>query len=172
MIKSITIPTTSYLNDEDFDYYDSFQGEYQDKNKQVTIFELTQAFFTASPKWVDKLFQLRNSIVSLVGLKTSSNSLKKSRIPSSFEVNDRVGFFRILKKTEHEIIFGEDDTHLNFKVSLFQKPSTNVIQKFTCTTIVKYHNWFGKLYFFFVKPFHKLIVPTIMQQMIKKVENR
>jgi len=172
MVKSVTIPVSSHLNREKFDYYDSFQGEYQDKNKQVTIVELTQAFFTASPKWVDRLFQLRNDIVSLIGLKTSPNSLKKSFIPSSFEVNDSVGFFKILKKTEHEIIFGEDDKHLNFKVSLFQESSTHVIQRFTCTTIVKYHNWFGRLYFFCIKPFHKLIVPSIMKQMIKKVENR
>ena len=40
----------------------------------------------------------------------------------------------------------------------------------TISTTVEYNNWFGKLYFFPVRPFHKLIVPAMLKGIIKKLE--
>ncbi|WP_417189105.1 DUF2867 domain-containing protein, partial [Bacteroides sp.] len=34
------------------------------------------------------------------------------------------------------------------------------------TTVVQYHNALGKAYFFFIKPFHKMIVPRIAKELI------
>ena len=34
------------------------------------------------------------------------------------------------------------------------------------TTVVQYHNALGKAYFFFIKPFHKMIVPRVAKELI------
>ena len=34
------------------------------------------------------------------------------------------------------------------------------------TTVVQYHNTLGKAYFFFIKPFHKMIVPRVAKELI------
>ena len=34
------------------------------------------------------------------------------------------------------------------------------------TTVVQYHNALGKAYFFFIKPFHRMIVPRVAKELI------
>ncbi|MOA34437.1 hypothetical protein D3C78_1558100 [compost metagenome] len=59
---------------------------------------------------------------------------------------------------------GENDRHLDFKVSLLAQQTGNTNSSITISTVVNYHNWFGKFYFFFVKPFHKRIVPVMLKK--------
>ncbi len=77
-------------------------------------------------------------------------------------------------RTENEVILGEDDKHLNFRVSLFLEQQQNNPQKkdLTISTTVEFNNWFGRLYFIPVRPFHKLIVPTMLKGIIKELEKR
>ncbi len=91
----------------------------------------------------------------------------------SFDPPQKIGLFKIFSKSENEIVFGEEDKHLDFKVSLLQEvnPDTPQVKNFYCTTVVKYNNRLGRIYFFVVKPFHKLIVPRMMKQIIKKVSS-
>ncbi len=77
-----------------------------------------------------------------------------------------------MSKTNSEVILGENDKHLNFRVSLLQEQIQNRsdTKLLTISTTVEFNNWFGRLYFLPVRPFHKLIVPTIMKEMIKNLE--
>jgi hypothetical protein len=76
----------------------------------------------------------------------------------------------VFHKTDHEIILGEDDKHLDFRVSLYLDENTETNQKqLTISTLVKFNNIFGKLYFMPVLPFHKLIVPTMLKGIIKQI---
>ncbi|MHA7058657.1 DUF2867 domain-containing protein [Aquimarina sp. M1] len=80
---------------------------------------------------------------------------------------EQVGIFKVFERYNHEIILGEDGNHLNFRVSLFLEPKPDEKKDFTISIIVNFNNWFGRLYFFPAKPFHKLIVPTMLQGTIK-----
>ena len=64
------LPATSMLKTEDCDFTDSFRGSFADNNNAIGITEVGKSFFSSSPKWIDKLFVLRNKIVQLFGLKT------------------------------------------------------------------------------------------------------
>ena len=71
--------------------------------------------------------------------------------------------FRILDKTDNEIIFGKVDKHLNFRSSfLINNNSKDSVKKINLSTVVKFNNMLGRLYFIPVKPFHKLIMRTIL----------
>ena len=131
----------------------------------MTIEQVTKSFITSAPVWANWLITVRNWVVSIFGLKTSgaSDAEREASLKNfKCEVGNQIGLFKVFDKNEHEIILGENDKHLDFRVSLFLDRINNTL---TVSTIVKFHNWLGRLYFLPVKPFHKLIVPTMVKVM-------
>lgn len=175
MIKT-SIPEGSVLFKEEklFDYTDSFKGELNTK-RNISTEEMGRAFFTSTPQWGKKMFAFRNSVVKMFGLKTGTGS-SKPLSPDDFklEVGDQIGIFQIFDKTDREIIIGENDKHLDFRVSIFYDNIQHGTENsfLTISTTVKYHNRMGMLYFIPVRPFHQLIVPVMLKKMIKKLEGR
>ncbi len=175
IIKTI-LPANSVLNalNKEYDYIDSFQGVCDDFGSSITSSDIGKAFFTSGPEWVGKLFALRNKIVSIFGLKTSGNINDRKKQLENFkcEPREQLGLFKVFAKTENEVILGEDDKHLNFRISLFKEQCTDKKKMITISTTVEFHNWFGRLYFLPVRPFHKLIVPTMLKGIIKELEKK
>ncbi|MDP9959998.1 DUF2867 domain-containing protein [Chryseobacterium lathyri] len=175
-IKKTELPEGSVLSKEKalFDYTDSFKGELEGK-QNISTLELGKAFFTSTPQWGKKMFAFRNSIVKMFGLKTGTGS-NKPLSPDDFklEVGDQIGIFKIFDKTDREIILGENDKHLDFRVSLFYDDTQHGTENsfLTISTTVKYHNRMGMLYFIPVRPFHQLIVPVMLKKMIEKITKR
>ncbi len=118
------------------------------------------------------LFTLRNKMVSIFGLKTSNDSYNRQEILTNFnfEPNERIGLFKVFNKTENELVVGENDKHLDFRISLLKVSNDVKKKKIIITTTVNYNNWFGKLYFLPVKPFHKLIVPVMLKSLIRALK--
>ena len=175
IIIKTTLPDKSMLNcnSKIYDYVDSFQGIVVDREDKLKSVDLGRAFFSSAPKWVDKLFGLRNKIVGMFGLKTSG-SLDRQQILDNLkcEQGDQVGLFRVFDKSDNEIILGEDDKHLNFRVSLFldELKDDKLKKQITISTTVLFNNWFGRFYFLLVRPFHKLIVPAMLKGIIKQLK--
>lgn len=173
-----TLPNNSILNtsDKKYGYVDSFQGVLIDIENKFTSADIGKAFFSSGPKWAGKLFALRNKIVSIFGLKTSGDISNREKQLENFkcEPGEQLGLFKVFAKTENEVILGEDDKHLNFRVSLFIKQQKKETKKkdLIVSTTVEFNNWFGRLYFLTVRPFHKLIVPTMLKGMIRELEKR
>ncbi len=171
-----TLPKSSILNTDQkkYDYVDSFRGVLNDDKNKFSTVDIGKAFFSSGPKWVGKLFALRNRIVSIFGLKTPDNvgDLQNKLDNFKCEPGEQLGLFKVFDKRENEIVLGEDDKHLNFRVSLFVEQLHGNEQKkaLTITTTVVFNNWFGRLYFLPVRPFHKLIVPTMLKGIIRELE--
>lgn len=158
------LPEQSVLNNNQlYDYVDAYQIVIS-STKNISADALAKAFFSSDLKWIKVLFEFRNKIVAVFGLKTGKEAVRQN-LPASYKVGTSVGLFKILEKTENEIIMGENDRHLDFKVSLLAQQIENTNSSITVSTVVNYHNWFGKFYFFFVKPFHKRIVPVMLKKM-------
>ena len=121
------------------------------------------------------MFAFRNKIVGLFGLKPE---MKQKKQPTEKDFQCEVGrvfrAFKVFDKTNNEIVLGEDDKHLDFRVSLFIDKNKKEINKnsLTISTTVKFHNWLGVLYFLPVRPFHKMIVPAMLKNMIGQLENK
>ena len=159
---------TSILNQQQFDYVDTY-SRILPGGKTPTSTQIGKAFFTSAPPWVSGLFQLRNKIVKVFGLKTTGEANDRDAKLRAFkcEPGERLGLFKVFEKTENEVILGENDKHLNFRISLrIESKKTAVIHM---TTAIQFHNRFGKVYFFFVKPFHKIIAPIMLKNIIKKL---
>ncbi len=165
IIQKMNFPEASVLfpEHEKYDYIDSFGGTFMDKENKTRIENLAHDFLKPIPGWVDALMAVRNTIVAVAGLKRNG---KAGPLNVQFEAGKKVGFFRVYDHTEQEIILGENDKHLNFRVSLFLETVDRDLckKKYTVTTIVTYNNWMGPIYFFFVRPFHRLIVPAMLKR--------
>jgi hypothetical protein len=177
-ITKTILPSSSLLNNPAlaYDYVDSFQGEVMDPDHKLTVTDVGKAFFSSSPKWVGTLFTLRNIIVALLGLKTPDKISNREQKLANFkcEPGEKLGLFKVFSKSDNEVILGEDDKHLNFRVSLLLDHNTIDPTKKTLivSTTVVFNNWFGRMYFMPVRPFHRLIVPSMMGGIIRELEGK
>lgn len=176
VVKTILTPNST-LNDsrKGYDYVDSFQGVIDDVGNKSTSADIGKAFFSCGPKWVGHLFTLRNKIVSLFGLKTSGEISDREKKLENFncEPGEQLDLFKVFAKTENEVVLGEDDSHLNFRISLLlQQKNESHRKDLIISTTVEFNNWFGRLYFLPVRPFHKMIVPSMLKGIIKELEKR
>lgn len=172
IIQKTTIPDSSILKNKEnmFNYIDSFYSEFWDNENKYDITQIMKLFTTSGSAWAVSLMKLRDKIAKRFGLKTSETSSKES---CNYEIGSQHGIFKIFDKTDNEIILGENDKHLNFKVSLLLEPHQDSYDKtVSITTVVQFNNLFGKLYFFPVKPFHKLIVNSSLKNIIRQIENK
>lgn len=138
----------------------------------LAIEDVGRSFFRSGPAWVEGLFALRNRIVGALGLKTPGATSERQRLLDGMrcEVGEHLGLFRVFAKNEQEVVLGEDDRHLNFRVSLFiGQLGDGCDKELVVSTVVKCHNWLGKLYFVPVKHFHRLIVPAMLRGMVRQL---
>ncbi len=173
-ITKTKLPENSILNTDlrSYHYVDSFQGVFIDNENQVDIAANAKAFFSSGSKWSGKLFALRNKVVSMFGLKTGGNLNDKQKQLNHFkyEPGEQISLFKVFYKTSNEVILGEDDKHLDFRVSLFLETLPQDEKSLTISTIVKFNNWFGRIYFVPVRPFHKIIVPHMLKVILRKIK--
>lgn len=153
-----TLPKSSIVKEfiNRIDYKDTFSVQLD--NTDISIEDIYLNIFSYSPKWVDNLLNLRNKIVKPFGIITVTDEIKKENL----KVGKKAGIFNIYAITENEIIAGENEKHLDFRVSILKDNET-----LTISTLVQYNNSLGKLYFFIVKPFHKIVVKSMMKSAVK-----
>ncbi|MBS1161243.1 MAG: hypothetical protein H6R15_3662 [Proteobacteria bacterium] len=153
------LPATSALaaEQENYPYRDSICRPVL--RQAVGSDELLAAFLAAPPGWVDTLMLARDRIVGRCGLKTAGPRQAVPQAP--FRVGQQLGVFRILHLAPGEAILGEDDRHLDFRVSLLSAAG-----QLRVSTLVRPHNVFGWLYLAIVLPFHHLISSVMAGRMV------
>ena len=115
------------------------------------------------PKWFDLLLNLRNVIARIFGLKTGKiGDIYKNSEKLIFKQDQMIGDIFIFFKDKNHLIAELKDKHLDFRFSIFiwQKEG---ITKISLSTIVKINNFFGWIYIFLIKPFHRLIIPNFLK---------
>src|SRR4051812_5108527 len=81
--------------------------------------------------------------------------------PSPRFARDRA--FPVQWESDDEIVLGEDDRHLDFRLSLLRRNSPTGTQ-LIATTVVHSHNAFGFAYLNVIRPFHHLVVRASLAQ--------
>ncbi len=178
-ITKTSLPKNSllYQNKNSFHYVDSYSAPLETTHA-IHPADAAKAFFSTGPKWIDKLFAFRNTVASFFGLKTPKKNKREEMLRNfTCQPGEKVGLFQIFSRTDSEVILGEDDKHLNFRVSLFLHSVDNDSSKknLTISTTVTFHNFLGRFYFLPVRPFHKLIVPAMLKSMaaeLKKIQKK
>ena len=75
--------------------------------------------------------------------------------------NERVDFFPVQWEGDDEIVLGEDHRHLDFRLSLLRRELPTGAE-LIATTVVHAHNAFGFAYLNAIRPFHHLVVRSIL----------
>ncbi|MBT2471618.1 DUF2867 domain-containing protein [Streptomyces sp. ISL-66] len=123
--------------------------------------EFTRVIFTGSPLWMGRLMALRDKLVAPFGLQVKERGKAAA---TRIEPGVKRGPFRILSVTEDEVLCGDDDKHLDFRVSFAVRPKTDGPgSEGVCTTVVRFNRPIGRLYFRTIEPFHHLIVATLLR---------
>lgn len=131
------------------DYKDCFWDEITEK-PYMSVNELFNLMFSQYPKWIMRMYYIRNLIVKPFGVKINKSFANM-----------------IIEQNDNEIIIGAKDKHLSFHVSLFCSDVKDKTQEVSITTIVKYENILGRIYFAAIWLFHRIIVSYLFKRAIK-----
>ncbi|MDH6165371.1 hypothetical protein M2282_000499 [Variovorax boronicumulans] len=114
------------------------------------------------PSWIGWLTNIRDAIVASFGLKTA----KHLATLSSEADADRIGIFKVYARSATEIVLGEDDKHLDFRLSVLHTPdlSPTLGGQLTVSTVVHCHNLLGRAYISVIAPFHRQVVKASLRR--------
>jgi len=105
--------------------------------------------------WVRLLLGLRDALVAGFRVKTSQE-VRRAAIADNAE---RIDFFRIRARSDRELILGEDDRHVDFRLSLLLRARPDGSgDELVATTVVRCHNALGRVYLGLIARFHRLVV--------------
>ena len=105
--------------------------------------------------WIRLLLGLRDRIIAGFNVKTTQE-VRRAAIADNAE---RIDFFRILARSDRELILGEDDRHLDFRLSLLLRARPDGPgDELVATTVVRCHNALGRVYLALIARFHRLVV--------------
>jgi len=164
-VKKSAIPKSSLIeNYLPADYSDVYACEVYSE-KEITSDNVMVGFWTDSPAWINALFKLRDFLVKFVGLKSSGgNSLEE------FEKCIRSGgtyrFISVPAKNSNETVLLLSDKHLDAYMSVHVE-SREKNKTISAITLVHFKNRLGRVYFFMIRPFHSLVVKSMLKRSLK-----
>ena len=123
---------------------------------------LWRFLISQQPSWIEWLTNVRDAIVACFGLKTAKHLASLSSEANAY----RIGIFKVYGKSETEIVLGEDDKHLDFRLSVLRAPdlSPTLGGQLTVSTVVHCHNLLGRAYILVIAPFHRLVVKASLRR--------
>ena len=161
-ISKTTIPQKSQIKNylPVIDYADCFIGEIK-TNEDLQLLTIARHILNFNPGWMVWLMNLRNWLVRPFGLWTSNGiqpvlAIKKGK---------KAGFFYVLDITDEEILLYANNKHLSACLSIMLIRDTRKYDVAASTTVC-YHNFLGRFYFFFIKPFHVIITKSMITSII------
>lgn len=110
-----------------------------------------------TPDWVAYLMHLRNFTVAPFGLKTKSDDETRETIGTVIS-------FPIISKSPGKVVVGLDDKHLDFRLIVETMAVGASVSRVRVTTFVAPHNLLGRSYLAAILPFHRHIVPAMLNR--------
>jgi hypothetical protein len=136
-------------------FADAFCLEISDCNLDAR--RAAERMMARQPRWAEALLSLRNLLVAPLGLKTSGADPNAPR--------DMIGIFPVVDETPDRLVAGFNDRHLDFRI-VVDVTALGDGRQVIATTLVKTHNWLGRIYLAIIMPFHRLIVPALLRQVV------
>jgi uncharacterized protein DUF2867 len=117
----------------------------------------TMRMFGRSPRWIEMLLALRNLLVAPFGLKASGTADRGTL--------GMIGMFPVISETPEQLVAGFNDSHLDFRV-VIDVAAVGAGRQVTATTLVRTHNRLGRFYLAAITPFHRLVVKSVLRQVV------
>lgn len=121
---------------------------------------LARAGFGRQAWWIRTLTRVRDLVTAPVGLK-SSRAVGAAAAARGEQV---IGFFPVLSKSAGELVMGEDDRHLDFRLAIMLRADAAGGRELVVMTVVHCHNWLGRTYLAAIAPLHRVIALASLEQ--------
>jgi hypothetical protein len=145
-------------------FHDSYRAPLT--RRELGIVDIYAAILGHAPLLLKLMLIVRNAIVRPFGLNAPpASDIMRGEFKTGRAVGDTIGRWRIFFISDDEIIAGGDDRHQDFRVSVLRQRNADTASV-VVTTICTVHNAFGKIYLFFVIPFHRYGVRKLMSNAV------
>ena len=122
---------------------------------QATVVDIFFGIFGHHPVRMKIILIVRNRVASYCGLDApSAFEILHPMRKSCYSTGDKIGPWPIFTLTPTELVAGHNDRHLDFRLSVLKVVINGASASAVISTVCTTHNIFGKLYLFFVVPFH------------------
>ena len=148
------------------DYSDVYACEFNSE-KEIVPDDIMVCFWTDFPAWIKALFKLRNFMVKFVGLK-GSEGYNLKEFEKCIRTGEPYSFASVPAKSENETVLLLTDKHLNAYISVHVE-SRKEYKMVSTVTLVHFKNKLGHIYFFVIRPFHGLIVKSMLKRAVNKI---
>jgi hypothetical protein len=128
----------------DWDYADAYECQWRD-GREVEAMAVAEAILGPS-RSAQRVLAARDLLVRPFGLRVAHQG--------------SVLLFPVLHQSPRRVVCGLDDRHLDFRVIVTVEEHAVA----RCTTVVRRHGTMGAVYFAVVGPFHRRLVPRLMQR--------
>ncbi len=163
-VRSVAVPAQSRI--ADFFEHTCLADAYEIRLPPGTSTDpeaLARFVLSQQAPWMAGLMRVRDALVAGFGLKTS----RMLTDPPDARATRRIGIFRIFETHANEIVLGEDDKHLDFRLSLMRQTQGSASgdeATLTLSTTVHCHNALGRGYILLIAPFHRHIVQSMLHR--------
>lgn len=129
----------------------------------LSAVELHRAMMSAMPRWVDPAMRLRDGLVRLVGVRPVG-VFARSPSPPAPQPGERLGIFTVRAVAPDEIVMGDDDRHLDFRLAVHRYDQDG--PKMVVAMALRTHNLLGRLYMVPVGPIHRHLVRAMLARAV------
>lgn len=148
-------------------YGDTFSCYFK-SGKKVEPAKLQYMLWTDYPWIVQRLMALRGWLVRPFGL-VGKHKMDKSFVEEWVGNGEVRHFITDLGQVAEEVMVKADDKHLTFWFALTIIGAPGEEQEMQGSTLVRFNNRFGPVYFGLIAPFHRILVGWMLKRLIKKV---
>jgi hypothetical protein len=137
-------------------------------NKQMR--EFAAGLLNYQPGWISFLYLIRAGFVRLLGMRQKGVPRRPHYLPENVPLmpGQKAAVFTVSKAQDERYWVGSvDDNHLQASLGIVVEPLENNLRRFYVITVVHYHNWAGPVYFNIIRPFHHLVVGSMVRAAIK-----
>ena len=149
------------------DYSDAYEC-CVDVGLEVPAEDLLVAIWTDFPGWVIFLLKLRNLLVKPLGLK-GAEDFGRGFFEKCIRHGECGEMVSVPAKSCDEAVLRVIDKHLTFHMSIQIKRGM-AKSLVLVNTLVNFNNSLGRFYFFWIKPFHALVVKSMIRHRVASLK--
>jgi hypothetical protein len=157
------VPSSSLLGREAIEgayFRDSYRAPLS--RMELGISDIFFGIFAHHPLWMKLLLVVRNKVALFAGLDApTASEILHVEITDRYAVGEKIGVWPIFSLNEDEVVAGRNNKHMDFRLSVL-KVSDGDGASVVVSTICTVHNLSGKIYLFFIVPFHRYGIRKLM----------
>ena len=134
--------------------------------------EFIAAMMGYQPGWITALYGVRAVFVRFLGMRQNGLPVAKKLKPEHVPMNpgSKAAFFTVrMAEEERYWVVEVDDSHLRGALVVVVEPLQGNLRRFHVITVVHYHNWAGPVYFNVIRPFHHVVVGSMVRAGIQEL---